>query len=200
VVAATAAVMGAAAGPAARLVVLGAPGGVAPTVLARGLATFAPGLIGYSLVALLSRALYAQGNARTPATAVVVGWAVAIAADVALALAMPPSWTVAAIGIGTSIGVTVSGAWLLVALRRSAGADALSGLSQAASAAIAGGLAGALCGTLLARAVSVRSVVGDLAIVVAVAIVAVIVHTAVVAAIDRPTLRLLLDRSRFRRA
>ena len=42
------------------------------------LATFAPGLVGYSMVALMSRAMYAQGNARTPAIAVVVGWLIAI--------------------------------------------------------------------------------------------------------------------------
>jgi murein biosynthesis integral membrane protein MurJ len=200
VVAAAAAVMGAAAGPVARVVVLGAPGGVAPTILARGLATFAPGLIGYSLVALLSRALYAQGNARTPATAVVAGWVVAIAADIGLALAMPPSWTVAAVGIGTSIGVTISGGWLLLALRRSAGAAALTGLGQAATAAIVGGLAAAGCGTLLARLVPGSGVVGDLAIVAAIAAVVVIVHAALVAAIDRTTLALLLDRRRLRRA
>lgn len=200
VVAATAAVMGAAAGPVARVVVLGAPGGVPPTDLARGLATFAPGLIGYSLVALLSRALYAQGNARTPATAVVAGWLVAIAADVALAVALPASWIVAAIGIGTSIGVSVSGAWLLLALRRSAGAAALTGLPKAACAAFAGGLAGAACGTLLARAAPDTGVSGDLGIIAGVAVVAVVVHTVVVAAIDRPTLRLLLNRGRFRRA
>jgi putative peptidoglycan lipid II flippase len=200
VVAATAAVMGAAAGPVARVVVLGAPGGVAPTVLARGLATFAPGLLGYALVALLSRALYAQGNARTPAAAVVAGWAVAIAADIGLAAAMPPSWTVAAIGIGTSIGVTVSGVWLLVALRRSAGAESLTGLGQSAGAAILGGLTGAGCGTLLARAAPVTGLVGDLAVLVAVSAVALFVHTAVVAALDRPTLRLLLNPRRLRRA
>jgi putative peptidoglycan lipid II flippase len=151
-------------------------------------------------VALLSRALYAQGNARTPATAVVAGWVVAIVADIGLAAAMPPSWTVAAIGIGTSIGVSVSGGWLLLALRQSAGADALSGLGRAAGAAVAGGLAGAACGTLLTRAVSVNGVAGDLAIVVAVALVALAVHTVVVAAMDRPTLQLLLDRGRLRRA
>jgi putative peptidoglycan lipid II flippase len=199
VVAAAAAVMGAAAGPVSRLVVLGAPGGVAPTVLARGLVTFAPGLIGYSLVALLSRALYAQGNARTPATAVVAGWAVAIIADVILAAAMPPSWTVAAVGIGTSIGVTVSGLWLLVALRRSAGAAALSGLGRASSAAVVGGLVAVGCATLLARAAPHTGAVGDLLILVAVAAIVLVVHTAIVASLDRTTLQLLLDRSRLRR-
>jgi putative peptidoglycan lipid II flippase len=200
VVAATAAVMGAAAGPVARVVVLGAPGGVPPTVLARGLATFAPGLIGYALVALLSRALYAQGNARTPATAVVAGWLVAIGADIALVAAMPDSWTVAAFGIGTSIGVSLSGAWLLVALRRSAGPGSLAGLPHAATAAFAGGLAGAGCGALLARAAPVTGLVGDLGVVVAVAALALVVHAAVVALLDRPTLRLLLKPGMLRRA
>jgi putative peptidoglycan lipid II flippase len=200
IVAAAAAAMGAAAGPVARVVVLGAPGGVPPTDLARGLATFAPGLIGYSLVALLSRALYAQGNARTPAAAVVAGWLVAIVADVGLALALPASWIVAAIGIGTSIGVTVSAGWLLLALRRSAGPAALTGLMRATAAATAGGLAGAGCGTLLARALPETAVVGDLLVIAGVAFVAVIVHAVLVAVIDRRTLRLLLDRGRLRRA
>jgi putative peptidoglycan lipid II flippase len=200
VVAATAAVMGAAAGPMARVVVLGAPGGVAPTVLARGLATFAPGLVGYAFVALLSRALYAQNNARTPATAVVAGWMVAIGADIALVAALPASWTVAAFGIGTTIGVSVSGAWLLVAVHRSAGPGALSGLPHSAAAALAGGLGGAGAGTLLARAAPVTGVAGDLAIMAAVAAVALIVHAAVVALIDRSTLRLLLNRGPLRRA
>ena len=180
--------MGAAAGPVARIVVLGAPGGVAPTVLARGLAAFAPGLIGYSLVALLSRALYAQGNARTPATALVVGWAVAIVADVALALAMPASWTVAAIGIGTSIGVTVSGVWLLVAVRRSAGPSALSGTrAGAAAAGFAGGLVAGACGTLAGP----RRTDAPVSSVIwwsspRVAAVVLVLHTAIVAAIDGP--------------
>jgi putative peptidoglycan lipid II flippase len=191
---AAAAAMGAAAGPVARVVVLGAPGGVPPTDLARGLATFAPGLLGYSLVALLSRALYAQGDARTPAAAVAAGWAIAIVADIALVAAMPASWTVAAIGIGTSIGVSVSGGWLLAALRRTAGGSALAGVRRAFGAAVAGGLAGAGGGTLVARVAPTTGVFGDLVIIAGVAATALVVHAAVVAAIDRPTVRVLVDR------
>jgi putative peptidoglycan lipid II flippase len=196
VVAASAAVMGGAAGPVARLVVLGAPGGAAPTVLARGLVAFAPGLLGYALVALLSRALYAQGNARTPAAAVAVGWLVAIVADIAMVAALPPSWTVAAFGIGTSIGVSVSGGWLLASLHRTAGQGSLSGLPKAATAAAAGGLAGAACGAGLARAAYPTGLLGDLGLAVLIAVTAVLVHAVVVALIDRPTLRLLLIRVR----
>jgi putative peptidoglycan lipid II flippase len=169
-------------------------------VLARGLVAFAPGLLGYALVALLSRALYAQGNARTPATAIAVGWLVAIGADIALVAAMPASWTVAAFGIGTTVGVSVSGAWLLGSLHRSAGPGSLVGLPQASVAALAGGVVGAACGAVLARAVYPTGGLGDLALALAVATVAVLAHAAVVALIDRPTLRLLLTRARVRRA
>jgi murein biosynthesis integral membrane protein MurJ len=200
VVAATAAVMGAAAGPVARVVIHGAPGSVPPTDLARGLATFAPGLIGYALVALLSRALYAQGNARTPAAAVVGGWLVAIIADIVLVGAMPASWTVAAVGIGTSIGMSVSGGWLLISLHRSAGPAALTGLTKAAAAAFGGGLAGAACGTLLARAAPTTGVLGDLVVIAVVSAAAVLAYGAVVALVDRPTLKLLVQRGRLRRA
>jgi putative peptidoglycan lipid II flippase len=199
VIAAAAAVMAAAAGPLARVVVLGAPGGVAPTVLARGLATFAPGLVGYAFVALLSRSLYAQNNARTPAIATVVGWLVAIGVDIALVAALPASWTVAAFGIGTSLGVSVSGSWLLLALRARAGAEALAGLSRAAGAAVVGALVGGGAGALLARAVTADGVAANLAIVAVVAAVTVVGHAVVVAVLDRQTVRLLLNRRIFGR-
>ena len=63
----------------------------------------------------------------------------------------------------------------------------------------AGWSAGA-CGTLVARAAPITGVVGDLVVVAAVAAVVLILHTAIVAAIDLPTLRLLIDRRRLRRA
>lgn len=200
VTAGAAAVMGAAAGPLARVVVLGAPGGVAPTVLARGLATFAPGLVGYGVVALLQRSLYAQNDARTPATAVLGGWVVAIVADIVLVAALPATWAVAAFGIGTSIGVTVSAAWLLIALVRSAGRDALRGLRHAAIAAFTGGALAAAAGALVARAAPTTGVLGELAIAVAVGVIALGVHAAAVAVLDRSTLNVLLNRGFLRRA
>jgi putative peptidoglycan lipid II flippase len=200
VVGGAAAVMAASAVPLARVVVLGAPGHVAPDVLARGLVCFAPGLPGYALVALMSRALYAQGNARTPAAAAAGGWAVAIAADIVLATAMPRDWTVAAIGLGTSVGVTVSGIWLVVATARAAGPDALAGLRRAAAAAVTAGVAGALAGGLVARLGHSREVLPNLAAAVGVGLLAGGIHLAAAGLVDRPTVGLLLDRRRLRRA
>jgi putative peptidoglycan lipid II flippase len=200
VTAGAAAIMGSAAGPLARIVVHGAPGSVPPTDLARGLATFAPGLLGYGFVALLSRALYAQNNARTPAAAVVGGWIVAIIADIVLVAAMPPSWAVAAFGIGTSLGVSVSGGWLLLALRRSAGAHSLAGFGRASLAATIGAVLAAAAGAGLARTITTNGVIPDLVLIGAVSGLALLVHTAFVALVDSPTLRLLLNRRVFGRA
>ena len=67
VTAAAAAVLVAAAAPTARVLVLGARGDVDPAQLAWAIAAFAPGLLGYGLLAHVSRALYARGDARSPA-------------------------------------------------------------------------------------------------------------------------------------
>jgi murein biosynthesis integral membrane protein MurJ len=198
--AAAAAMMVATAGPVAQVIVRGAPGGVPPTQLARALVTFAPGLIGYSMVALMSRAMYAQGNARTPAVAVVTGWLIATVASVGLAQAWPPSWTVAAIGVGTAIGVSVSGGWLVIAVRRSAGREALAGLPPATVAALTGGLLGGVAGALLALAAPSGGLVSDLVVIAAAAALALGIVSLAVAMIDRPTFALVLARTRLRRA
>lgn len=158
VIGGAAALMAATASPVARVVVLGAPGHVDPQVLVRGLVAFAFGLPGYALVALMTRSLYAQGNARSPATSSLVGWGVAIVVDAVLAEVLPRGWVVAAFGIGNSLGVTVTGVWLVIAVARSAGGDVLSGFRRATTAAVcAGGVVG-VGGWLLAAALPGRGV------------------------------------------
>jgi putative peptidoglycan lipid II flippase len=191
-----AAVMIATARPAARVVVLGAPGGVDPHVLARALVTFAPGLVGYGLVAHLSRAHYARNDARTPAVATATGWLIAVIVDVVLVAAMPRDWTAAALGIGTSVGMTAAGGLLAVTLRRRAGARALDGVTATTSASLGAAVAAAGLGYLLGRALPDAGVAGSAALTVVVAAAAVAVFGGVVAMLDRPTLALVLRRGR----
>ncbi|HEX3706254.1 MAG TPA: lipid II flippase MurJ [Mycobacteriales bacterium] len=191
VIGAAAAVMVATAGPVARVVVLGAPGHVDPTVLVRGLVAFGLGLPGYALVALMTRSLYAQGNARTPATAAVAGWAVAIVADIVLAELLPRAWTVAAVGIGTSIGVTVTGVWLLVAAARSAGMHVLDGLARTAIGAAAGGVVAGFGGWLLAHPLPASGVLHNGLSAVVVAVASLAAYLVVAALIDRETIAVL---------
>jgi len=90
-------------------------GGGAPGPLAEAVRAFAPGLVGYGLLALLTRALYARRRGRAAATATVIGWLVVAVADVALVLGTGLA-PVTALGIGNALGMTVAAGLLLVAL------------------------------------------------------------------------------------
>ena len=113
---------------------------------------FAPGLVGYGLVAVLTRALYARGIWRAPTVCVVGGWLVAIVADVVLAGALPAADRAAALGAGHTLGVTVAGAALLVVVARTAPAGSLAGLPRIGTAALAAAAAGSAAGLGLSRA------------------------------------------------
>ncbi|WP_331279643.1 lipid II flippase MurJ, partial [Candidatus Blastococcus massiliensis] len=121
-----AAVLAAVAGPMARVFFAGgsdfAVGALRDTTVA-----FAPGLVGYGLVALLTRALYARGLWKAPTVCVVGGWLVAVAADLVLAAVLPPADRALALGAGHTAGVTVAGLGLLVVIARTSGGRALTG-------------------------------------------------------------------------
>jgi len=132
--AAGASVLAAAAWPTARLFLTarhGTGGSVTVEMMGQGLTAFAPGLIGYGLLAHLSRALYAAGRGRAAATAVCAGWFTVLAADLTLVSLLPGEDAVIALGLGNVLGMSVAGAALLVAVRRGIGGDALVGVARA---------------------------------------------------------------------
>ncbi|PYC64294.1 virulence factor MviN [Micromonospora arborensis] len=102
---------------------------------------YAPGLIGYGLFAVLTRALYARGETRAATVATAVGFLVVPAAVLLLRELLPLRDRVLAVTSANSVGMLVLGALLLLAVLRSAGRPALAG---AARAGAAGGLAGVL--------------------------------------------------------
>jgi len=162
------AVLVAAAQPIARLLVQSAPGAPSVGPLAAGIAALAPGLVGYGLYALLSRALYAQGGARVVAVASVAGWAAVVIADVVLARVLAPADRVLALGLGNSIGMTVLAVLLVVLIARRTGSAAFAGVRRVASAGLAGGVLGGGAGLLVGRAVhggGLPAVVGQAALV-----------------------------------
>ncbi|SCX54071.1 putative peptidoglycan lipid II flippase [Klenkia marina] len=120
---------------------------LAPTVVA-----FVPGLVGYGLVAVLTRALYARGLWRSPTVCVAGGWSVAVVADVVLAGLLPAQDRSLALALGHTLGVTVAGAGLLVVVARVAGAGSLAGLVRLGGPAVLGAVAGGAAGLAVARA------------------------------------------------
>jgi peptidoglycan biosynthesis protein MviN/MurJ (putative lipid II flippase) len=166
----------------------------AASVLAVALAAFAPGLIGYGLSANLSRVLYARGQNRAPAVAMSAGWLLVIAADLLIVPFAPTRRVVPALGLGTSIGLTVAGLALLVLVRRDRGGRALAGVPRAFLAGLAGCAAGAAAGSALAALVRVDGFFPNVAISVLVSAMVTAVFVAVVINLDGGDFRTALGR------
>jgi putative peptidoglycan lipid II flippase len=193
-----AAVLVAVAVPVSTVLLQGAPGdGAGASELARGVVAFAPGLVGYGLIALLSRALYARGESAAAAIGTVVGWLAVVVADLLLVAALPDVDRVLLLGAGSSIGLTIGGAWLLLALVRGAGRPAAAGAGRTGLAAAAGA-ACAVAAALGLGAVlpldAASSVPEALVAGVLLALVAAAVHLGVVRLLDGDGVRAALGR------
>jgi putative peptidoglycan lipid II flippase len=166
------------------------------SVLAAALAAFAPGLVGYGLSANLSRVLYARGENRAPAVAMSAGWLLVIVADLLIVPFVPRPRVVPALGLGTSIGLTVAGVVLLVLVRRDRGGGALAGVPRAFLVGLAGCAAGAAAGSAVATLVRVSGFFPNVGISVLVSGVVSAVFVAVVMNLDGGDLRTALGRLR----
>jgi putative peptidoglycan lipid II flippase len=162
-----------------------------PGALAAGIAAFGPGVVGYGLFALLSRVLYARHAPFPVAAATAIGWAAVAVAALTLAAALPAADRVPALAAANTIGMTVLGAALLVAVGRRVGARALAGATRAGLVALGAGAAGAGL-ALAARTIAVPERAGVPAAVlrgVLVAVLVVVVFAAVAYAADRTDVR-----------
>ena len=155
-----AAVLIAVAGPMAR-VFLSSGSDTTVAALRDTTLAFAPGLVGYGLVAVLTRALYARGLWKAPTVCVVGGWLLAVVADVVLAGVLPPENRALALGAGHSLGVTVAGAALLVVVGRVAGRPALRGVPHAGLSAVLAAVLAAAAGWSVSRALGADPVPTD---------------------------------------
>jgi putative peptidoglycan lipid II flippase len=162
--------------------------------MAWALMAFAPGLLGYGLVAHLGRALFARGRGRVAATAMVSGWLLVLVTAIALAGAVDEERVTAALGAAHSLGLTLAGILLLRGVVTDSGRSALQGvgrtLASVVAAAGAGGVAGWWVANLMPdegmRAVVASGLVGALA--------AALVAGAVIVATDRQALTAVLRR------
>ena len=109
----------------------GAVSGEAVPAMAAGLRAFAPGLVGFGVQALLTRALYVRGRPLTAGLAVATGWLVGVAIPaVLLATEAGAGRTVVVLGIGWSVGMTLAAGILVLLVVRHWGSGVLSGWSE----------------------------------------------------------------------
>lgn len=125
------------------------------------LALLAPGLVGFALLAVLTRALYAAHRPWDAAAGTMLGWAVAGL----LPLAVVPTLltregtireVLSVLAAASSVGMVVAAAVLLVRTRRVWGAGALAGAGRAGLAAAAGAAVVVLARELLPTPASER--------------------------------------------
>ena len=107
--------------------------------LIAALALFAPGLVGFGVIVIMSRVMMVLGRLKIAAVAVAGSWLLVIAADAVLAELVPARLVVAALALGNTIGQLVVAVPLVLAARRIRGPEAVRGTGRAA---LAGGVAG----------------------------------------------------------
>jgi putative peptidoglycan lipid II flippase len=114
--------------------------------LVGGFVLFAPGLVGASVIANLSRAMLATRRYLMAGLALSASGIVTITANVILVTLAPAHLVVAALALGSSIGQTAAALPVVLATRRMRGPAALQGAGRAGLAGLAAGAVGAVCG------------------------------------------------------
>jgi putative peptidoglycan lipid II flippase len=117
------------------------------------LSAFAPGLVGFGVAALFTRALYVQGRPAVAGGLVALGWL--IAAVVPLVMLHDdagPRNTLQSLGLASSFGMTVAAIGLIVAVQHAWGPRAFRGLGRSAVVALGAGALAAAAGRGLAGA------------------------------------------------
>jgi putative peptidoglycan lipid II flippase len=114
--------------------------------------SFAPGLVGFGVLALLARAVYVKGRPAVAGIWVAVGWLIAaIVPLVVLQDGAGPRKSLQLLGLSSSAGMTVAGIGLAFAVRRVWGATAFEGLCRSALVAAAAGALAAAGGRAIAE-------------------------------------------------
>ncbi|MBI9116268.1 murein biosynthesis integral membrane protein MurJ [Sanguibacter suaedae] len=119
--------------------------------MAQSVTWAAPGLLGFGLVFLLSRALYALDRGRTAVLGAASGWLLVavlsvVAPHVATSGGQDLGATLVALGLASSAGMLLAGVLLVVGLHRHAGADATRGVARTTAVVVVAGIAGGALG------------------------------------------------------
>ena len=175
-------------------------GGDALAAMPQTLVAYAPGLLGFGVTALLTRALYVRGRPAHAALAVAGGWLVAALWPL---LTLPedasPAGVLRSLGVASSAGMTLSALALALLVRASWGADATRGAARTLGAAVvAAALAGGV-GDAVAFYWAPEGIAGSLLVGVGVSVVVLVAYLLLMLVADRSAMRSAIERGRRRR-
>ena len=177
-------------------------GSTALAAMPSGLVAFAPGLVGFGLMALLTRALYVRGRPALAGRWVAAGWLVAALGSLVVLVGGTVSSRrlLVSLGVASTLGMTLAAVGLVLTVRSAWGATALTGLTRSLAASVVGGAAAGLAGAVVAGAVPTSGLAASVGAGVLAATLTLVVFVVVVVAGDRDSGRVLLGRLRRSRA
>ena len=157
------------------------------------LSAFAPGLVGFGLTAVLTRALYVQGRPAVAGGVVALGWLIAaIVPLVVLQDGAGPRNTLQWLGFASSFGMTVAAIGLVVAVHRAWGPRTFRGLGRSAAVALGSGALSAAAGRGIAGGLHPSGLAAGAAVAVLVTIAVVTLCALSIWIGDRESARLVL--------
>ena len=127
-------------------------GSTALAAMPSGLVAFAPGLVGFGLMALLTRALYVRGRPALAGRWVAAGWLVAALGSLVVLVGGTVSSRrlLVSLGVASTLGMTLAAVGLVLTVRSAWGPTALTGLTRSLAASVVGGAAAGLAGAVVA--------------------------------------------------
>ena len=130
----------------------GAASTAALAALPGTLTAYAPGLVGFGLTALLTRALYVRGRPTDAGLAAALGWTVAALLPLLLVgTGQGPATTLRGLGLASTLGMTLSGLALVLLVRRTWGAGVTRGAGRTAGALVVAVALAVAVGDLVTR-------------------------------------------------
>ncbi|MEO7423151.1 MAG: lipid II flippase MurJ, partial [Ornithinibacter sp.] len=178
----------------------GATSTAALAALPGTLTAYAPGLVGFGLTALLTRALYVRGAPMHAALAAGVGWSIAAVLPlVVLRGGQGPAPTLRWLGLSSSLGMTVSAVVLVVLVRRAWGARVIVGAGRTTGVLVVAIALAVAAGDGVSRGRSIDTLLEAMLVGAGAGALALVVGVVVLALGDREMMAQVLRRGRSRR-
>lgn len=168
--------------------------------LAPALTAYAPGVVGFGVTALLTRALYVRGRPLDAALAVAIGWAVAALLPLALVgSGRDADTTLRWLGLSSTLGMTLSALLLVLLTRRAWGSEVTEGAGRTTGALVVAVALAVLVGDLVTHGRSMTGLGSALLVGVGAGAVALLAGVIGLALGDRRVMGEVLARGRARR-